>query len=310
MRYTTFIIVASLIVTSLSADEPMPNVPTPTAGGLQLWSDHRVRDGFRVQQNALTGRWRLIDQKNVRLAWGDKINCLESLDQNRPWIDRDDDGRCVTVLLHGLGRSRHSMRTLAKAVVDSGAIAVPVGYSSTRREVPDHAMALQEVIADWPTSWTIRFIGHSMGNIVVRHWIADRMAQQATNPAAAKMLDRCESMVMLGPPNQGSSIAKRLGPTGLFGFIVGNGGMQMGPRFDAIQQNLATPPFPFAVIAGDVGHFPVGNPLLDGPNDLIVTVEETKLDGMAMHRLVPVPHTTLMTNADSIAMTLELLNQL
>lgn len=311
MRFIQLIIVVTmlwigLIGNLLSADEPMPNIPTPTAGGLQFWSDHRVRDGFRVQQNSVTGRWRLIDPRGVRLAWGDKRDCIKQLDQRRRWTADDDDGRTATVLLHGLGRSRHCMGSLAAAITAGGGHPIAVGYSSSRREVCDHAKSLHEVLADWPGSWKLRFVGHSMGNIVTRHWVGDRIA----DPETSAMLDRCESMVMLGPPNQGSSIAKRLGPTGLFGLIAGDGGMQMGPRFEDLQKSLAIPPFPFAVVAGDVSHYLIGNPLLDGPNDLVVTVAETKLDKMAQHHIVPIPHATLMTNPDSVALTIQLLGEL
>ncbi len=32
-----------------------------TAGGTQLWTDHLYRGEFRIQQNVLTGHWRLLD---------------------------------------------------------------------------------------------------------------------------------------------------------------------------------------------------------------------------------------------------------
>ncbi|MGN6547535.1 MAG: hypothetical protein ACTHK7_20955, partial [Aureliella sp.] len=36
------------------------NVPLPTLGGQQFWTDHRWNDGWRLQQNALTGHWRVL----------------------------------------------------------------------------------------------------------------------------------------------------------------------------------------------------------------------------------------------------------
>jgi hypothetical protein len=107
-------------------------------------------------------------------------------------------------------------------------------------------------------------------------------------------------MVMLGPPNQGALIAKRMKSTGVFEWLTGSGGMQMGPTFDEISPTLATPPFRFAIIAGDLSGGKIQNPLLTGPSDLIVTVEETKLDGAASHETVPVAHSFLMENAEVI----------
>ena len=42
-----------------------------------------------------------------------------------------------------------------------------------RRSISDHARALKEVLENLPSHTELRFVGHSMGNIVVRHLIAD-----------------------------------------------------------------------------------------------------------------------------------------
>ncbi len=99
-----------------------------------------------------------------------------------------------------------------------------------------------------PPETQFSFVGHSMGNIVVRHLISD--LQRDGDPHG--VLDRCRSMVMLGPPNQGAAIARRLAPTGLYGILTGKGGLELGPDWEDFVQNLATPSFPFAIIAGDV----------------------------------------------------------
>ena len=299
---------------------PMPNVQTPTAGGRQLWSDYRVRPdwaagpsaAYRVQFNRMTGHWRLIDPSDKRLAWGTKVDCTEALDRVRPWRDDDATDRSVTVCLHGLMRSRHCMNKIAGSIRSAGGYPIAVGYASTRATVPDHAESLDEVISDWPEAWRLRFVGHSMGNIVTRCWVGDRRADDAG------ILGRCESMVMLGPPNQGSSIAKKLRRTGVFGWVAGSGGLNMAApddgevdrTFESIADRLATPPFPFAIIAGDLSHWIAGNPLLDGPNDLVVTVEETKLAGATRFETVPVAHALMMRDDDTIKMTLEMLDQL
>ena len=255
--------------------------------------------------NSVTGRYRMIDDAGVRRAWGELDSCLAELDRHRRWTAADDDGRVVTVLLHGLMRTRHCMDPMAGKIRQTGGNPVAVGYASTRRGVADHASTLQAVLSDWPTSWQLRFVGHSMGNIVVRHWVGDRL--RSGHPA---ILDRCEAMVMLGPPNQGSSIANKLRRTVVFGWVAGDGGMQMGPAFEEVRDQLATPPFPFAIIAGDISHYPMQNPLLDGPNDLLVTVEETRLDGAAEQVTVPCPHARLMERSDVVDRALELLDQI
>ncbi|MEM8736309.1 MAG: hypothetical protein AAGG44_18915, partial [Planctomycetota bacterium] len=40
------------------AAKPYPNVPLPTLGGKQFWTDFAWRRGWRLQKNAVTGLWR------------------------------------------------------------------------------------------------------------------------------------------------------------------------------------------------------------------------------------------------------------
>ena len=69
-----------------------------------------------------------------------------------------------------------------------------------------------------PDETEFSFVGHSMGGIVVRHLVGDL---QRDDPG--DLLKRCRSLVMLGPPNQGASIARRLARTGVFGLVSGKG---------------------------------------------------------------------------------------
>ncbi|MGB7323626.1 MAG: lipase, partial [Rubripirellula sp.] len=190
------------------------NLPIKTGGGTQLWTDYAYRNGCRIQQNSLTGHWRLIDDQDVRRAWGSREACQSELDHLKPLVAGvPTESRHVVVLLHGLMRTHHSMKpletTLSKAGVDE---VIRFAYASTRSSISDHAAALREVIEAMPANAQFSFVGHSMGNIVVRHLLGD--LQRDGDPAG--VIPRCRSMVMLGPPNQGAAIARRLAPTGLY----------------------------------------------------------------------------------------------
>ena len=168
-------------------------------------------------------------------------------------------------------------------------------YASTRRSIGDHAAALGEVLQAQPDSTTFSFVGHSMGNIVVRHLIGD--LSRDGDPQG--ILPRCRSMVMLGPPNQGAAIARRLAPTQLYGWITGTGGLELGPGWESFSAKLATPEFPFLVIAGDVSENSVQNPLIEGASDFVVSVEEATLEGAVAVETFPVLHSFLM-NDDAV----------
>ena len=282
------------------------NVALKTAGGTQLWTDHVHRHGYRIQRNAITGHWRLLDSDDVRRTWGTREQCEIELQERL--LDEETTGKAskYVILLHGLMRSHRSMKPLEKVLQtrDCGQV-IRFSYASTRSSISDHAAALHEVLSGLPNDAEIAFVGHSMGNIVVRHLIGD--LQQQGDPS--QILERCQCMVMLGPPNNGAAIARRLASTGLFGMVAGQGGLELGPKWDELAKNLAVPPFPFAIIAGDLSEKRVTNPLINGSSDFVVTIDETRLAGHTSFTTVPVLHSLLMNDAATQQMIVEFLRR-
>lgn len=70
----------------LNEEISLPNIPTPTLGGKVFWNTLAEYSGWRLQQNMITQHCRIIDQDNVRRAWGTKngmIKALETVKANR-----------------------------------------------------------------------------------------------------------------------------------------------------------------------------------------------------------------------------------
>ena len=284
------------------------NLPTQTVGGTQLWTDFRECWGHRIQQNALTGHYRLLDPDNVRLAWGTKDSCVSELNRLAP---RAPDGaskqpRHCVVMLHGLMRTRHCMKSLEQEFQKRDERrrseektppptlhTIRYSYSSTRRSIGENAASLRELLEAQPPHERFSFVGHSMGNIVVRHLIGDLEADGDPE----KLLPRMDAMVMLGPPNQGAAIARRMAPTKLYGWITGTGGLELGPEWEAFSKRLSTPKCPFLIIAGDVSDRTIQNPFVDGASDFVVSLEEAKLEGAEAIETVPLLHSFLMDDA-------------
>ena len=74
-----------------------------------------------------------------------------------------------------------------------------------------------------------------------------------------------------------------------------------------MQERLAIPPCPFGIIAGGDDDPEGGNPLLDGNDDMVVTVAETRLPGAADFVIVPALHTFIMDDAQVQEYTLRFL---
>ncbi len=280
--------------TSGSQLEMPINLAMPTLGGMQFWTDHRWWNGWKIQQHASTGHWRLIDPLLVRRAWGPLENCEATLREAME-AEPHQPTEHVTILLHGLMRTSRSMNPLANSLKEQrpGEI-ICFEYASTRASIDRHAEAFRNLVESLEGTPTIDLAAHSMGNIVVRRAIFE-WRRPGGDPK--KVLTRLRSMVMLGPPNQGASIAKQLGRLEVFGWITGRGGMELGPKWDDLSRKLSTPPFPFAVVAGKLDPRIPQNPLVEGASDFVVSVEETKLEGMTDFLEVPCLHSFLMDDS-------------
>ncbi len=268
------------------------NVALPTAGGAQLWTDLECRGGYRLQRNALTGHCRVLDSKNIRRGWGSEKDEIELLDELCPESPAPS-AKPVVILLHGLMRTGGSMKSLEDALrADGYDQVIRFRYASTRSSLSESAAALRRVLAGQHPDAEFCFVGHSMGNIVTRHLIGD--LQRDGDPE--RILPRCRAMVMLGPPNQGAAIARRLGPTRVFEWVAGPGAMELGERWVEVEANLATPPFPFAIVAGNFESGAIQNPLVDGESDFVVSLEEARLEGAETVHEVAILHSFLMND--------------
>jgi len=275
----------------------------PTLGGKQFWADELFFRDWRIQQNVLDGHYRLVDPKNRRHGWGTFEQCRNRLAEIRRRQNLPPMQGTAVVVLHGLGRSRASMEKLCGRLRDDGFTVVGVTYPSTQRSVEEHARSLGRLVENLEGIERIHFVGHSLGNIVIRRFLYERI-----DPATGRVRDhRFGRMVMLAPPNHGSRLAEMLSENGLSGVVKSTPVQELGPDWAKLEATLATPPFPFGVIAGGKGDEQGYNPLLPGDDDGTVSVASTRLAGAADFTLVPVLHTFVMNDPAVIEQTVRFL---
>ena len=270
----------------------LPSIPGPTLGGWQWWTDRRITPaGWRVQRHVVTGHHRLLNDRNWRLATGDLRSCLRGLKACPVSPPRD-----TVILLHGLSRTRRAMQRLGDHLRGSGFDVLNFSYASTRADVDLHARALCDVLGGLAVGTTVHFVGHSLGNLIVRRYF--RLFPQKHGDLS------WGNCVMLAPPNSGSALARWLHKTPVvrpfLTTLLGRSGLSIA-MWRELSSGLATAaemPVKVGVIAAD---FRVTNPLV-GRGDLIVSVEETRLDG-AEHLVVPGNHTLLMRDPYVLTLT-------
>ena len=279
------------------------SLPMPTLGGKQFWADELHFHQWRIQRNVFNEHCRLLDGRNLRYASGTYDECLAALErikQDRRLPPMKGKG---VVVLHGLGRSRASMESLCRHLHDKGGYEVfNVEYPSTRYDMAQHARTLRHLVNHLDGIEEINFVGHSMGNIVIRHYLGDLARQDAAKQSAnAAAADRRAKMrfgrfVMLGPPNQGALLAETFADNIVFREIAGDAGQELGRDWPQLEKRLATPDFPFGIIAGGKGNQRGYNPILVGDNDGVVSVETTKLAGARDFVRLPMLHSFIMEN--------------
>jgi pimeloyl-ACP methyl ester carboxylesterase len=271
---------------------PRPNLPLPTFGGKQFWADRLHFRGWRVQQHIVTGHCRLLDPRSIRRAWGSFEECAERLEAAKSRLGLPPYAGEVVVALHGLFRAATSMARLCRYLHDAaGFDCCNVSYPSTRADLAAHAANLASIIAGLAGAERVHFVGHSLGNIVVRRYLAVR------EKVDADALPPVGRVVMIAPPNQGAQLARRLARLGLLHVVLGKAFTALGGERASFEAELATPR-EFGIIAGSRGRDCGYNPLLVGDDDLIVSVEETRLEGAADSLVLPAMHAFIMNHAE------------
>lgn len=289
----------------------------PTMGGKQFWADEMFFHKWRVQRNVFTGHYRLLDGQDRRHASGTFNECREVLEDIKlrrrlPPIN----GKAV-VVLHGLFRSRSSMDSLCDYLEEHGGYEVlNVTYPSTQYDIGQHAQSLDRIIDNLDGIEEVNFVAHSMGNIVIRHYLGDLRKQEAQvteSSATADVLRRkrpkFNRFVMLAPPNHEAQMATFFADNVLFKTITGESGQQLGRQWKELEGKLSTPDFDFAVVAGGKNNGKGYNPLLPGDNDGTISVDTTKLPGARDFIVLPVMHTVIMNDARVREITLQFLQR-
>lgn len=130
------------------------------------------------------------------------------------------------VLIHGLGAHRILMWPLAWYLNRKGLVATTFGYSSWWWSIEHHANRFREKLQrleEDPAVESFGIVAHSMGSVVTRQALlvgclgesssnsSSLSDSESRSQSSAQPFSKLSRVVLLGPPNQGSPSARRLG---------------------------------------------------------------------------------------------------
>src|SRR5262245_11806614 len=191
----------------------------------------------------------------------------------------------TVVLVHGLGRTRRSMRPIARALTRAGYRVINVGHPSWRHRLPALATgvaekieaALAAVATDGASAGSpspsgggrVHLVGHSLGCIIIRWIVAHRRPP------------RLGRIVLRRPPNQGARAADVVLP--FLGWLV-----RSLPDLTVSGGVARAIPTPAGVEVG----------VIAGTHDHTVKRHETHLPGETARAEVPYNHMFIMAHRD------------
>lgn len=189
------------------------------------------------------------------------------------------------LILHGITMNRHFMSGIAGHLRRKGREVTNISYPSCDKsfeELRDEyvAPAIESMKAP-----KIDAVVHSMGGLLMRLY------------AEKYGTDKIGRVVMIGTPNHGSEVADYLRPMAAYKKFHGQAGQNLGTTKDDLHARLKDSiDFDCGIIAGNNRWFHAPTTLLAKiplPNDGIVSVASTKINGMKDHVEVWGDHTLM-----------------
>lgn len=192
-------------------------------------------------------------------------------------------------LIHGMGRTSISMLLLRRRLSKAGHRPHLFGYTVTLQSFDaivhrflDRVRRVLDKDRAEGHEGSYAVISHSLGGIITR----------AASPQLPPGFSR---FVMLAPPNQPPAMVRALESNSLFRLLTRDAGHKLHEQ--AFYETLPVPDVPTLIVAGNSGPQNPWLPFDGKPNDGIVSVEETYLEGVPRVE-VPALHTFMMNRRD------------
>ncbi len=190
-------------------------------------------------------------------------------------------------MLHGLWMNRLVMQFLSSHLERAGYVPHILSYRSMQGTLSEHRRRLAECVAGLAEP-RVHLVGHSMGGVIALDFLRQVDGDALLGPRIGRTL-------LLGSPVVDCGAARDFGESA-------GGRMMLGESVTVWREA-----FPFRIPAGrEVGAIAGTQQLglaqlfvnIPGDNDGVVSVEETRLPGLADHLVMPVSHSGMLFSGE------------
>lgn len=193
----------------------------------------------------------------------------------------------LVILLHGMGRTHFSMRSLEKYFKRQGYEVLNESYDS--RTTPIEVIAVEHIgkllgSIESDEYEAIHFVTHSLGGIMLRYYLSHHT------------IHKLGRIVMIAPPNQGSEVAELYRDKLWYRLATGKPGQQLYMHNNPLLRELKPMPTDVGIMIGTKSSDPWFNHAFAGPHDGKVSVQSARLPEMKDFITVDHGHTFIMNN--------------
>ena len=186
------------------------------------------------------------------------------------------------LLIHGQGRTWLSMLLLGWRLKRQGYAVCYFRYMTWLESFDKITHRFVQTLGAKMGDQLYVIIGHSLGNIITR----SSLPRLTCSPP--------RHLIMLAPPNQPPLLGKIFKSNLIYRLFTKDCGQKVAD--DAFYGQLPCPTIPTTIIAGTRGLPKFLSPFAGEPNDMILAVSETRLEGLAEPVLVRASHPFIMNS--------------
>lgn len=143
-----------------------------TFGGKQFWEDRFFYNGWRIQRSCITGRYRLLDEWDIRRESGSLLRCQNAFIHYIEVYQLLRPKQKAVLLLHGYGQSKDRYNKMAQRFESEGITAIAINMPTLRFSFDAIVEQLDFILKNLKDIQEINFVVYGFSGLVLRKLLA------------------------------------------------------------------------------------------------------------------------------------------